>query len=65
MIDFIEYTKLNSGKQVLISTTGGQIGGVLTGSVTDQEGTIVALIVKQYLHRIQVPTDDILNVRIL
>lgn len=65
MIDFTEYTKLNEGKRVLISTTTGTVNGTLSGSKADGEGNIVALVVKQYLHRIDVPTSDILNIRVV
>ncbi|MBX9853205.1 MAG: hypothetical protein K2X86_15785 [Cytophagaceae bacterium] len=63
MIDFSEYIKLHKGKQVMISAITGRIGGTLLGNKTDKEGNIIALIVQQYLHRIEVPTDEILNIR--
>jgi hypothetical protein len=65
MIDFNEYIQVNQGKRVLISTTTGKIGGTLSGSRTDNEGKIIALIIQQYLHRIEVPAHEILNIRIV
>jgi hypothetical protein len=65
MTDFIEYTKINEGKQVFISTTGGQFTGVLSGSRSDEEGNISALVIRQYLHYTQIPVEDILNIRLI
>jgi hypothetical protein len=65
MVDFKEYLEINTGKQLLISTLTGKQEGVLSGSKTDKEGNIVTVIVKQYLHRIEVETAEILNIRLL
>lgn len=65
MTDFLEYAKLNQGKQVMISATNGRFGGILTGSKTDKEGNAVALIIQQYFHKTEVPTEEILSVRLV
>jgi hypothetical protein len=65
MIDFKEITKVNTGKQVYISTTTGRVEGTLFGTKEDADGNIHSLIVKQYLHKLDIPTEEILNIRIL
>jgi hypothetical protein len=65
MVDFKEYLEINTGKQVLISTLTGKVEGVLSGSKTDGDGNIATLVVKQYLHRVEVQTGEILNIRLL
>ena len=65
MNDVLEYATLHEGKQVMISTTNGRFGGILSGSKLDNEGKVVALIVQQYLHRTEVPADEILNIRLV
>ena len=65
MIDYKEYLKDHDGKNVLISTLSGRVEGVLYGSKTDTEGNIEKLVVKQYLHRTEVSTNEILNIRVL
>ncbi len=65
MIDFKEYVKEHDGRNVLISTLSGKVEGVLTGTKTDSEGNVETLVVKQYLHRTEVPAREILNIRIL
>jgi len=65
MTDFVEYAKLNQGKQVMISSTKGRYGGILTGSKTDKEGNVIALVIQQYLHRTEVPTEEILSIRLI
>jgi hypothetical protein len=64
MIDFKEYTLQNDGKHVFISTISGKTDGMLTGSKTDQDGNITALVLRKYFHRIEVPTEEILNIRL-
>jgi len=64
MIDFKDYIRFNQGKQVLISTTSGQYNGTLLGNVPDEKGDIIALVLKQYFHRIEVPAEEILNIRL-
>ncbi len=65
MVDFKEYLELNTGKQVLISTLTGKVEGILSGSKKDENGNIATLIVKQYLHRVEVEAAEVLNIRLL
>ncbi|HVD98759.1 MAG TPA: hypothetical protein VNB90_11195 [Cytophagaceae bacterium] len=65
MIDLKEYTKENNGKNVLISTLSGKVEGVLYSTKTDPQGNVDTLVIKQYLHRTEVPAREILNIRIL
>lgn len=65
MTDYNEYMAEHSGKQVMISTTTGRFGGILSGSKTDEQGHVIALVVQQYLHRTEVPTEEILNIRLV
>jgi hypothetical protein len=65
MVDFKEYLEINTGKQVLISTLTGKVEGILSGSKKDENGNIATLIVKQYLHRVEVTAAEVLNIRLL
>jgi hypothetical protein len=65
MVDFKEYLEINTGKQVLISTLTGKVEGTLSGSKTDENGNIATLVVKKYLHRVEVQAAEILNIRLV
>ena len=65
MINLDEYVKENSGKQVMVSTLTGKIGGILFGSKEDANGKLIAIVLKQYLHRTEIPAEEILNVRLI
>lgn len=65
MTDFEEYAEEHKGETVLVSTMTGKHQGILAGSKKDPEGKTVTLILQQYLHRTEVETEEILNIRVI